>query len=222
MFIGHYGVAMALKRAEPRTSLVTLTVGVLFLDILWLIFVAAGWEQVNIVPGFTAANPLEFVSYPLSHSLVAAVIWSVLVGTAYYSWPTRDTARHRQRTLILMLAVFSHWPLDLIVHVRDLPLAGDDSLKLGLGLWRSIPATLVVELLTLWGGAIFLMRGHSNQLRPNRFRLSLLAGMLTVLGLVSLVSPPPPSVRAMVLLSLGVTPILLLLIRWADRPRTAH
>jgi hypothetical protein len=221
MFIGHYGVAMALKRAEPRTSLVTLTVGVLFLDILWLIFVAAGWEQVNIVPGFTAASPLEFVSYPLSHSLVATVIWSVLVGTAYYSWPTRDTARHRQRALVLMLAVFSHWPLDLIVHVRDLPIAGDESLKLGLGLWNSIPATVVVELLTLWGGAIFLMRGHSNQLRPNRVRLALLAGLLTLLGLVNLVSPPPPSVHVMVLVSLLATPILLLLVRWADRPRAA-
>jgi hypothetical protein len=40
------------------------------LDLLWPIFLAAGWEQVRIDPGNSAVTPLDFVSYPISHSLV--------------------------------------------------------------------------------------------------------------------------------------------------------
>ena len=41
--------------------------------------------------------------------------------------------------------VVSHWVLDVIVHRPDLPLAPGTSLRLGLGLWNPIPATLAVE-----------------------------------------------------------------------------
>ena len=40
----------------------------------------------------------------------------------------------------------SHWLLDLVVHRPDLPFYPGPSPKVGLGLWHSLPGTLVVEL----------------------------------------------------------------------------
>src|SRR3954469_3944605 len=84
MFLGHYAVALAAKRYAPRTSLGTLVLAAQLLDLLWPIFVLLGWEHVNIVPGLTAASPFDFVSYPISHSLLAAALWALLLACGYY------------------------------------------------------------------------------------------------------------------------------------------
>ena len=80
MFIGHYGIAMAAKRAAPACSLGTLIFAAQFLDLIWPILLLLGWEHVRIAPGITRTSPLDFQDYPISHSLLAAVAWSVLVA----------------------------------------------------------------------------------------------------------------------------------------------
>src|SRR5215218_6880720 len=135
MFLGHYGVAFALKRAEPKLSLGTLFVAVQLADLLWGIFMLLGWEHATLASS-TPNTPIEFVDYPISHSLLGALAWSVVAAALYYSWPTRDTSRHWQAAALVGLAVVSHFPLDVLVHLRDLPLSGNDSPKLGLGLWN--------------------------------------------------------------------------------------
>src|SRR5574341_1272224 len=57
VFIGHYGVGFAAKRAAPQVSLGWLMTAPLLLDLLWPIFLLAGWEQVRIEPGNTAFTP---------------------------------------------------------------------------------------------------------------------------------------------------------------------
>ncbi len=218
MFIGHYGMAIVLKRAEPRLSLFTLTVAALFVDLLWLIFIALGVEQMRIVPGYLAASQFEFVSYPLSHSLVAAVVWAAVVGAIYYSWPTKDTAHHTKRTLILMFLVASHWLLDVAVHAPDLPLAGNDSTKLGLGIWKSIPATLAVEGGIVALGLGLLILWPPKRYQPRSLRLLVLGLVLTALEVVSIYAPPPPSLTAVMMGMVVTAPLLFLLIAWADRP----
>jgi len=218
MGVGHYGIAIAFKRVEPRLSLVTLTVAAQFVDLLWLIFVSLGVEQVRIVPGYTAASPFEFISYPLSHSLVGAVIWAGLVGAVYYSWPTRDTTHHTKRTMIVMFLVASHWLLDVVAHVPDVPLAGNDSLKLGLGLWRSVPATLAVEIGMVAVGIGLLILWPPKRYQPRRWRLLVFGLILAAMEVLSVYAPPPPSVRAATLGTLAVIPIFILLTIWADRP----
>ena len=42
-------------------------------------------------------------------------------------------------TVLVAVAVFSHWLLDALFHVAELPVAGIDSMKVGLGLWQSMP-----------------------------------------------------------------------------------
>lgn len=152
MFIGHYGMAFALKRAEPKLSLGTLFLATQLVDLAWGATILLGWERVSIEPGWTAASPLRFISYPITHSLLAAGLWGAAAAIAWYTWPTRDTSRHARAALIVALAVASHWFLDLVVHVPDLPLAGDDTRKFGFGLWNSIPLTFTVELTLLGSG----------------------------------------------------------------------
>lgn len=217
MFLGHYGVALALKRAEPKLSLGTLFVGVQLLDLLWGVFLLLGWEQARIVPGYTPVTPLEFLQYPISHSLVGAICWSLVAAGLYYSWPTRDTTRHWQASAVVGAAVFSHYPLDVLTHVPDLPLAGSDSLKLGLGLWNYPVATMLAELVFLGLGlAIYIAyRSRRYPLRPVRLGIVTLILVGTYLG--SLYGPVPPD-----MLTIAITDIVFVLgiaalAAWADR-----
>jgi hypothetical protein len=220
MFLGHYGVAFALKRAEPKVSLGTLFLAVQLLDVLWGCFLLLGWEQVRIDPSAGANAQLEFVHYPISHSLVGALAWGLVAGAVYYSWPTRDTSRHWQAALLVAAAVASHWFLDVLVHFPDLPLAGDGSPQLGFGLWANLPLTIALELLALGAGvAVYLLRrSHRHPVRPGR-----LAGLLAVLLALyaaSLAGPPPPSTRVLAVTDIVGLLALAAFAGWVDQRAT--
>src|SRR5690606_29049801 len=190
MFIGHYGVALALKRAEPRLSLGTLFVAVQLVDLLWGFTILLEWERARIAPGWTAATPLQFLYYPLTHSLLAGALWGVAAAAAYYSWPTRNTHHHARAAAIVGAAVLSHWVLDLIVHVPDLPLASDAGPKLGLGLWQSVPGTLLVELLVFGAGLAVYAKYMQGRGRLRTNRLAVLAAILVVIQFANILGPP--------------------------------
>ncbi len=220
MFLGHYGIAFALKRAESKLSLGTLFIAVQFPDLLWGIFVLLGWEHARIVPGYTAVTPLEFLDYPISHSLVGVIIWSVVAAALYYSWPTRDTSRHWQAAAIVGLAVFSHYPLDVLVHVPDLPLMGNDSAKLGLGLWNNPIATLAAEALMFGAGlALYVARGsHRHPVRGGRILLVVL--LLVGAYLASTYGPPPPNMTTVAVSDIVFILAMGALAGWADHRAT--
>ena len=140
MFVGHLAAALVGKRIRPDVSLGWYVAAATTLDLLWPIFLLLGVERVSIVPGATAFNPLVFDSYPWSHSLVMAIVWG-LVLAAIGRW----RGLPKPALTILALLVVSHWVLDFITHAPDLPLWPGSSPKLGLGLWNSIPASLVIE-----------------------------------------------------------------------------
>jgi hypothetical protein len=221
MFLGHYGLALALKRKEPKVSLGTLFVAAQLVDILWGGFLLLGWEHVRILPDDNPLLTLQFYDYPISHSLVGAVAWGAVAAALYYSWPTRDITRHWQAAVLVGVAVASHWLLDLIVHLPDLPLAGNDSPKLGFGLWRHVGASVGLELLLLGLGLVLYARGRTRRhpLRP--IRLAVVLVPLVGGYLASLWAPPPTSVPA-----IGVSVVVLLLVAgvlaaWADRSATS-
>jgi hypothetical protein len=220
MFLGHYGVAFALKRAEPKLSLGTLFVAAQLADLLWGIFVLLGWEQARIVPGYTAVTPLEFLDYPISHSLVAAIVWGIVAAALYYSWPTRDTARHWQAAAMVGLAVFLHYPVDVLVHLPDLPLAGNDSPKLGLGLWNNPTATLIAELIVFGLGlALYVgLKSHRHPVRVGRLVVLVLALVGTYLA--SLYGPLPPSMNTVAVSSIVLFLAIAAVAAWADRRAT--
>ena len=217
MFLGHYGVALALKRAEPKLSLGTLFLAVQLPDVLWGIFLLLGWEHARIVPGHTAVTPLEFLNYPISHSLVGSLAWSFVAAALYYSWPTRDTSRHWQAAAVVGLAVLSHYPLDVLVHVADLPLSGSGSVKLGFGLWNSPLATLAAEAIVFGAGlAIYLARGSNRHpvRAPGVFVLVL---VLVGTYLASVFGPLPPNMTVVAVSDIVFMVGIAALAAWADR-----
>lgn len=213
MFLGHYAAALAAKRAAPRTSLGTLVFASQLLDLIWPIFLLLGWERVRIDPGNTAFTPLDFESYPISHSLVAVLGWSLLAGGAYLV-----LRKDRRGALVVALVVASHWVLDWITHRPDLALVPGAGTKVGLELWRSVAATVAVEL-TVWVGAVWI---YVRTTRPRDARgIVAFWSMVTVLTLIyvgSLFGPPPPDVTSLAVVSLVLWAVVPWA-AWADRHR---
>src|SRR5207249_7984922 len=156
MFVGHYGVAFAVKTERNKIPLWVLFVAVQLLDFLWAPFVLLGIEKVRFVPGITATNALDRYCMPYTHSLIGALFWSA-VGFAIYKIGWRNITSNRA-ALLVGFAVFSHWLLDLIVHRPDLAIY-DDTLKVGFGLWNHTGIEFVLEIgILLFGAVVYLKR----------------------------------------------------------------
>jgi hypothetical protein len=159
MFVGHYGVAFAVKSDENKIPLWVLFVAVQLLDFLWAPFVLLGIEKVRIVPGITATNSLDLYYMPYTHSLFGALIWS---GFAFAIYRMVSGAKaSRAAALLVGFAVFSHWMLDLIVHRPDLAIY-DDTWKVGLGLWNYRGLEFVLEIAILIGGIVLCFKRNGS------------------------------------------------------------
>lgn len=220
MFLGHYGVAFAVKRAEPKVSLGTLFVATQLVDVLWGGFLVLGWEHVRVLPDANPLLTLQFYDYPISHSLIGALAWSVAAAALYYSWPTRDTTRHSQAALLVGATVASHWLLDFIVHVPDLPLLTNESTKVGLGLWRHFGLSVALELVVLAAGvAVYI--GRRSRRRPVRpWRLGLVLALLLGTYAFSLWGPEPGSTTILGLSDVGFLLGMGFVAAWADHRAT--
>ncbi len=188
MFLGHYGVALAAKKIAPRVSLGTMILSAQFADLLWPVFLLLGLEHVRIDPGNTVVTHLDFYDYPITHSLVGGLAWSVLFGVVYYL-----LRRYPRGAWVVGAGVISHWVLDVIVHRPDLPLVPGGAVRVGLGLWNSLPATLVLEFGLLLLGLLVYTRATAPVDRTGRFALWALIGLLIVIYLANLFGPPPPN-----------------------------
>ena len=213
MFIGHFALGFAAKRAAPRLSLAVLFAAAQLADAMWPVFVAIGIEQVRIDPGNTAFTPLDFVSYPYSHSLVLLMLWGAAFG---YLFSRGD----RRAFGVLALLVVSHWVLDYVTHRPDMPLYPGGP-KVGLGLWNSVPATVAVEV-PMYLAGLWVYRSAT---RPRdgigRWAIALLAVTLLIIYAGNMTSPPPPSVTAIWSVSIVGVALFLAWAWWADRHRDA-
>jgi hypothetical protein len=157
MFVGHYSVAFAIKSDENRIPLWVLFVAVQFLDYIWATLVLLGIEKLRVIKGFTAGSMLDSYYHPFSHSLIAAVLWSTVAGIGYKLLCSRlDSQYRKSAALLVALAVFSHWILDLIAHPRDLAIY-DDTWKVGFGLWNYRDPEFVLEIAMLAGGIVLYL-----------------------------------------------------------------
>ncbi len=155
MFIGHYSVSFAAKPVHRPLPLWLLFIAVQWLDVCWSVLVMLGIEKLRVVKGFTEGSNLDLYYMPYTHGLVGALGLSVLFGGMCALFFKERRAR---AFWVLAACVFSHWLLDLLVHVPDLPLIGD-SAKVGFGLWRHVAISLPLELGCLWAGALVYARG---------------------------------------------------------------
>lgn len=199
MFIGHFAVGLAAKRVAPRAPLPWLLLAPQLPDVLWPIFVYAGVERMRIVPGITAASPLSLDYMPYSHSLVAVIGWSALLGLAWWA-----VMRDRRTAIVLALCSLSHWVCDWIAHAPDMPILRGDGPRYGLGVWNSSTGTLLVE------GGMFAI-GVAIYTRATRAKDAIgaigwwsLAGFLAFAFVTALYGPPPPDERTMLMAAFGV------------------
>ena len=157
MFVGHYSIAFAAKTERNRVPLWVLFVAVQFLDYIWATLVLLGIEKLRVIKGFTAGSMLDSYFHPYSHSLIAAVAWSGVAALAYGTFCSRHGCQYRKSAaLIVGLAVFSHWILDLIAHPRDLPIY-DNRWKVGFGLWNYRDLEFALEIAVLAAGIILYL-----------------------------------------------------------------
>lgn len=216
MFIGHLALGFAAKRVTPRVSLAMLLLASQWADTLWPVLIAIGVEQVRVDPGNTAFTPLDFVSYPYSHSLVALALWGLMIGVAY-----RGIAGGRRTVWVLSALVLSHWGLDFVTHRPDMPLY-PGSAKYGLGLWNSVPATVVVESLMYAAGLWIYATTTRARDGIGRWGFVSLAAFIMVAYVANLLGPPPPSSMAIASAAIPAVALLGLWAWWVDRHRDAR
>ena len=221
MFLGHFALGYAAKRWAPRLSLAVLFLAALFADLLWPVLVALGLEHVRIAPGITASTPLEFISYPYSHSLLTLVLWGALFG-----WLVRLRASRfapdapNAPALIVLALVVSHWVLDGVTHIPDMPLYPGGP-KFGLGLWNSVPGTLAVESALFALGVWIYARATRARDAIGTWGFAGVTAFLFVGFVVNASGTPPPSVTALWMMALGLGALTLWLAWLADRHRSS-
>lgn len=192
MFIGHFGLGFGAKTLAPEASLGTLFLACQFADLLWPTLVLAGIETVKIQPGITTVTPLDFAHYPYSHSLLALLIWAAAFALGYKLIRKSLVVS----AIVIGVLVLSHWFLDLLVHRPDLPLTFTGKARYGFGLWNSMPATLVIELILFLGGAAIYARVTKARDRWGSIGFWALLVFLLIVYLGNLIGPPPPNAAA--------------------------
>lgn len=213
MFVGHFAVALGAKRAAPALSLGALVAAAQLADLLWPVLVLTGVERVAVRPGATVVTPLDFLSYPWSHSLLALVVWGALAAVA--AW--RLAGSGRRAAVVVAAVVASHWLLDWITHRPDLPLVPGGA-RYGLELWSSRPGTMLVEGALFALGTVLYARSTTPRDRTGRWALVGFVAFLALVWVANLFGPPPPSSEAVAWTALSMW-LLVAWAAWLDRHR---
>jgi hypothetical protein len=216
MFLGHFGVALAAKRAAPSASLGMLVLGAQFADLIWPLLLLAGIEQVRIVAGVNPLLNLEFADYPYSHSLLTQLVLGGALGAAY-----RLAGGESRAAWIVALLVPSHWLLDWFVHVPDLTLYPGDSSRYGLGVWRSLPLSVLCELIAYAAGVAIYVRTTRARDGIGRWSFAAFIGFLLIAYAAALLGGAPPSVHVLAWSALSIW-LLPVWTWWFDRHRVAR
>lgn len=215
MFIGHYGLALASKKTSTAIKLGTAILAAQFLDLLWPIFTLTGWEKFSIEPGNTKLTPLNFESYPYTHSLLGSIVLASLFTVVYYV-----IKKDFKTSVIYGLLVVSHWVLDFITHRPDLALTYTSDEKVGLGLWNYPAAAITIETLIFVGGAWLYFKSTKAINKKGNILIWVLLSLLAFFHILNLVGPPPPSVEAVSYSALLLW-LFVFLGYWIDKNRVA-
>jgi hypothetical protein len=215
MFVGHFAVGFAAKKFAPRSSVAVLLAAPLFADVLWPFFLLLGWEQVRIDPGNTRFTPLDFISYPWSHSLLMLCVWATAFGAVYYAF-----TRYWPGAIAIWIGVVSHWVLDWVTHGPDMPLVPGGA-RYGLGLWNSVTGTMVVEIVMFAVGVWMYVRVTRAKDRIGRWAFIAYVVLLIAIYIADAFSPPPDNVAEIAWAGVAAAVILIPWAWWFERNRAA-
>jgi hypothetical protein len=214
MFIGHYALGFAAKRAARRTSLGTLFAASTLADLLWPVFLLLGIEHARVVPGPNPFLTLWLDDYPYSHSLFALIVWGALFGYLYKVMTGTRAAR------VIALLVVSHWVLDFVTHRPDIQLYPGGA-TLGLGLWNSPAATVIVESIMLIAGVAIYLRATRARDGIGRWGIGGLVVVLAGSYYSTLFTPSPTQTNALAIGGLFFEAVFVVVAWWIDRHREA-
>ena len=172
-----------------------------------------GVEHVRINPGDTAFTPLDFYDYPVSHSLLSGIGWAIAFGLVYFA-----VRRSVKNAWILGACVLSHWLLDFISHRPDLPLVPGVKMYVGLGLWNSVPATIIVEGALFVAGIVLYLRSTIALDQIGKYSFWSFIIFLVFVATGNIIGGPPPNVTALAVVAMSVW-LFVLWGYWIDRHR---
>jgi membrane-bound metal-dependent hydrolase YbcI (DUF457 family) len=210
MFLGHFAVALAAKKAAPRLSLGTAILAAQWLDLLWPVLLLTGTEKAALA-GSDAPVPLAFTFYPYSHSLLFVTFWAAIAFML-----CRFITGDKRMAFVSAVLVLSHWVLDLVVHIPDLPLTPFSEVQYGMGLWRNQNLSLLLELFLFAAGLWLYMQ---NRQQPGKWKNTatwVLIGFLVVIQLANVFGPPPPDIRSVAVAGLSMW-LFVIWGYWVDR-----
>jgi hypothetical protein len=216
MFVGHLGVGLALKKVDSRINLGYLFFAAMFSDVLLWILVLTNTEKVIIPSDYTDTHFLNF-SFPYSHGLMASLVWSALFFIL-----TRLLIKRTSAAIAVSLAVFSHFLLDFIVHIPELPVMGNNSRMLGLGLWKNMTLALLLELVLLMVGLFIYSKATRAINFIGKYGLTIFLILITALAFGGqLFAPVPQGVNQLAISSLITLIIAFIISAWLDAKRSA-
>ena len=214
MFIGHLGLSLAAKKVAPKVSLGTLFIATLFVDILWPFLLLFDVEKVAIIAGYTKSNPLEFLYFPYTHSLLMGAVWGAVAGAIYWLWK-RDT----QSAIVIGICVLSHWFFDLVVHTADLPLTPFSDYKVGFGLWNNLAVELTIESIIFLAGVYIYASFTKVQNKIGKWGFGSLVVFLLAFQFSAPFSPPPASIMILSVSATIMSALIIALAYWIDKNR---
>jgi hypothetical protein len=215
MFMGHYSAAFAAKRVAPAIPLPVWFAACQIIDLCWGMLVLLDVEKLRVIPHFTATNGLDLYFMPYTHSLPAAFAWSLAAALLFVLLSPPAFPRRALVAMAFGAVVASHWVLDWVVHVPDLPLWFGGT-KVGLGLWNYRYPALLLELVLLWLG-VWLSLPVAAQHRRRYL------GLAIVMSVVQLLSTAlqPPGEHEVASHLLATYLLLTVAAWWAGKPRAA-
>jgi hypothetical protein len=216
MFIGHFGAGFAGKKFSKTASLGTYFMAAQWIDLIWPILLLLGIERVEIQPSASAVTPLNFSYYPFTHSLIGVIVWGILFGLVYYF-----IKKNLKVSIILGLLVISHWFLDLIVHIPDLPIFPGEGIKVGLGLWNNFMGTVILEILIFGICAYLYLSATKSKNKAGTYSFIGLVVFLILIYIVNLLGPPPDSVEAIGIVG-NAQWLIILWGYWIDKNREVN
>jgi hypothetical protein len=206
---GHYAPAYLLRVRFPTVPLLALFVAVQAVDIAFFVLAPLGIEHLAVDPAARGPLAMELQSIPYTHSLtMTAVYTALLIGTGV-------VARRSAIGLALAIAVGSHWAMDLIVHLHDLPLTTAQEAKVGFGLWRYPMVSYLLEVGLVSASGWWLAR---RVISPDARRWIYGSVAILILIQTGYVFLPPPATAAQMAAGAEIIYLIAAVLAWqSDR-----
>lgn len=182
-------MGLTCKRINSEVNAGVLVLAAMLSDLILFVFVLTGIEFVIPPPNYAHVHYLGFY-FPYSHGLAATLVWSAVTFAVFYFVP----GHHKKKltaALAVAAAVFSHFILDAIVHLPEIPVGGPHSQMIGMGLWTKMPLALGVEGAIAVGGTYRYLQVAKLR-RKAAITVVVIISLLFVLTVVGMTLPKTP------------------------------